>query len=90
MSARNGAKISGSEIIVPTSDAGTFSSTIITRLSVPISSTSAMPTETWNSDSRNSRDSGRSGVAASANGRKREPIPAQVRIIRRLTRFMSR
>ena len=75
--ARNGAKISGSEIMMPTSEAGTFSSTIITRFRVPISSTSAMPTETWNSDSRSSRDSGRSGVAASANGRKRGPKPSQ-------------
>ena len=32
-----------------------------------------MPTETWNSDSRSSRPSGSSAVAASANGRKRGP-----------------
>jgi hypothetical protein len=43
-----------------TSVAGTSSSTIITRLSVPTSSTSAMPTVTWNSDRRSRRDSGRS------------------------------
>ena len=52
---------------------GTPSSTIITRFSVPISSTTAMPTVTWNSDSRSSRPIGSSGVAASANGRKRGP-----------------
>ena len=46
ITARNGAKISGSDSMIPTSDAGTPSSTIITRLSVPISSTSDMPTET--------------------------------------------
>ena len=45
-SARNGANTSGNEIITATSQAGTFNSTIITRLSVPISSTTAMPTET--------------------------------------------
>ena len=71
--ARNGANTSGSETITATSHAGTPSSTIITRFSVPISSTTAMPTETWNSDSRSSRPSGNSGVAASANGRKRGP-----------------
>ena len=63
--------------MIATSEAGTLSSTIITRLSVPTSSTSAMPTETWNSDKRSRRDSGRSGVAASANGRKRGPSCAQ-------------
>ena len=47
---------------------GTASSTIITRLSVPISSTAAMPTVTWNSDSRSRRPIGSSAVAASANG----------------------
>jgi hypothetical protein len=71
MSARSGANSTGSDTITATSAAGTPSSTIITRLRVPTSSTSAMPTDTWNSDSRSSRDSGRSGVAASANGRKR-------------------
>ena len=49
----------------------------MTRLSVPISSTIAMPTETWNSDSRSSRPSGSSVVAASANGRKRVPSRIQ-------------
>ena len=39
---------------------GTPSSTIITRFRVPSSSTVAMPTETWNSDSRSSWPSGRS------------------------------
>ena len=46
ISARNGANSSGSEIMIPTSDAGTSSSTIITRFSVPISSTRDMPTDT--------------------------------------------
>ncbi len=46
MIARNGAKRMGSAIMTPTSEAGTPSSTIMTRLSVPISKTSAMPTET--------------------------------------------
>ena len=73
ISARNGANTSGSEIISPTSDAGTPSSTIITRLRVPTSSTRAMPTDTWNNDSRNKRPSGNSGLAASANGMKRGP-----------------
>ena len=55
-----------SEIISATSQAGTPSSRIITRFSVPTSSTRAMPTETWNSDSRSSRGSGR--VRKSVNG----------------------
>ena len=37
------------------------SSTIMTRLSVPMSSTVAMPTEIWNSERRASRFSGRIG-----------------------------
>ena len=41
-------------IISATTIAGTDSSTIITRFSVPSSSTVAMPTDTWNSDSRRS------------------------------------
>ena len=53
--ARNGANTSGSETITATSQAGTPSSTIMTRLSVPISSTTAMPTVTWNSDRRSRR-----------------------------------
>ena len=81
-SARNGANTSGSEIITATSQAGTSSSTIITRFSVPISSTTAMPTETWNSDRRSRRPSGNSGVAASANGRNRVPTCVQVRASR--------
>ncbi len=36
------------------------SSTIITRLSVPVSSTAAMPTDSWNSDRRSRRPSGSS------------------------------
>ena len=75
--ARNGANSRGSEIMTPTREAGTFSSTIITRFSVPISRTRAMPTVNWNKDSRRSRESGRSGDAASANGRKRGPRPNQ-------------
>jgi len=63
--------------ITATSDAGTLSSTIITRLRVPTSSTRAMPTDTWNSDRRNRRGSGRSGDAASAKGRKRSPQVVQ-------------
>ena len=86
--ARMGAASTGSEIITATSAAGTPSSTIITRLSVPTSSTRAMPTDTWNSDKRNSRDSGRSGEAASAKGRKRGPRSTQARISFRLAGFM--
>jgi hypothetical protein len=78
ISARNGANTSGSATISATSQAGTPSSTIITRFSVPFSSTIAMPTDTWNSDRRSSRPSGSSGVAASANGRKRVPTRAQL------------
>ena len=69
MMARNGDSSSGSATIEATSQAGTASSTIITRFSVPITSASAMPTETWNSDSRSSRDSGSSALTASAIGR---------------------
>ena len=71
ISARNGANSSGSEIMIATTALGTPSSTIMTRLSVPLSSTTAMATETWNSDRRSRRPSGSSAVAASANGRKR-------------------
>ena len=71
--ARNGATSTGSDTISATSQAPTPSSTIITRFSVPTSSATAIPTETWNSDSRSRRDSGRSSVAASANGMKRGP-----------------
>ena len=42
-SARRGANSSGSDSITATIQAGTASSTIMTRLSVPISSTAAMP-----------------------------------------------
>ena len=65
---RKGANTSGREIIKATTQAGRPSSTIITRFSVPISSTAAIPTVTWNSDRRSSRPSGSSAVAASANG----------------------
>ena len=73
ISARNGANNSGSATMAATSQLGTPSSTIITRLSVPLSRTTAMPTDTWNSDNRIRRPSGSSAVAASANGRKRTP-----------------
>lgn len=46
ISARKGAKTRGSASIAATSDAGTRSSTIMTRFSVPTISTSAMPTVT--------------------------------------------
>ena len=74
--------------MIATSETGTPSSTIITRFRVPISSTRAMPTETWNSDRRSSLDSGSSGVAASAKGRKRGPSLIQVRISFWLITFM--
>ena len=67
----------------------TFSSTIMTRFSVPISSTSAMPTVTWNSDSRSRRDNGKSGVAASAKGRNVVPMLTQDVITLRLSLFMA-
>ena len=69
MSARNGAKSSGSDSISATSQEGTPSSTIITRFSVPMSSTAAMPTVTWNSESRSRRGIGSSAEPASAKGR---------------------
>ena len=87
--ARNGAKISGSEIMMATSEAGTSSSTIMTRLRVPISSTKAMPTETWNSDKRSSRLSGNSAVAASANGMKRGPNATHELMTFRLILFIG-
>ena len=74
---RNGANTSGSETINETNSVETPSSTIITRLSVPFSSTIEIPVETWNSDSRNRRGSGNSVVAASANGRNRVPSRIQ-------------
>ncbi len=49
--------------------AGTDSSTIMTRLSVPNSITVAIPTETWNSDSRNNCAIGNPSLVASAKGR---------------------
>jgi hypothetical protein len=61
-------RTSGSATISATSQAAMCNSTIITRFSVPTSSAVAMPTETWNSDRRSSRGSGRPGLAASANG----------------------
>ena len=68
--------------MMPTSVDGTFNSTIITRLSVPTSNVSDMPTETWISDSRNSRRSGRFSLATSAKGSTLLPQPIQ--------RFMTR
>ena len=81
MSARRGANSKGKATMVDTRVAGTFISTIITRLSVPTSSTRAMPTETWNKERRSNRDNGRSGEAASANGRNRVPRLDQDRTI---------
>ena len=54
-----------------TRDAGTFNSTIITRLRVPISKTKAIPTDIWKRASRIRRLSGKSGDATSENGSKR-------------------
>ena len=68
INARQGATSIGIAIIAETSHADTPSSTIITRFNVPTSSAPAMPTDTWNSDSRSSRDSGSETLAASANG----------------------
>ena len=76
-SARNGANSSGNATIADTSQADTPSSTIITRLSVPTSSTVQMPTATWNIDSRSKRPSGRPTDAASANGRNRGAMSRQ-------------
>ena len=86
ISARSGANSSGSDTIAATTEADMPSSTIITRLSVPVSSTAAIPTDTWNSDSRSSRPSGSSSVAASANGRKRVPTRFQKALIARRAR----
>ena len=77
INARSGANTSGSETISATSHDATWSSTIITRLRVPISITAAMPTVTWNSDRRNRRLSGSSADAASAKGRRFVPIRVQ-------------
>ncbi len=46
ITARKGAKTMGSETMTATSAAGTCISTIMTRLSVPISRTIAMPQDT--------------------------------------------
>ena len=82
ISARNGATTSGAPTISDTSHADMPSSTIITRLSVPINSTVAMPTVTWNSDRRSRRDSGSCGLAASANGRNSGPSRVHSRVTR--------
>ena len=88
MKARNGANTSGRPTISDTSQAGTASSTINTRFSVPINSTMAMPTVTWNSDRRKSRPKGSSGLAASANGRNSVPSFIQRRVILAVRRLM--
>ena len=68
ISARSGAKTTGKATISATNHAGTPNSTIMTRFSVPVMSTSAMPTDTWNSDSRRIRDNGISSLPTSAKG----------------------
>ncbi|MCR9180748.1 MAG: hypothetical protein NXH71_11050 [Erythrobacteraceae bacterium] len=77
ISARNGATNSGRASITPTIVDATSSSTIITRLSVPTRRVSDIPTENWMSESLSRRDSGRSSLAASANGSSRLPQPIQ-------------
>jgi hypothetical protein len=85
ISVRSGANTSGKATIAATRLDERPSSTIITRLSVPVTSTAAIPTEIWNSDSRSRRPSGRSSVAASAKGRKRVPIRFQKAPVFRLS-----
>ena len=63
--------------MVATSQVGTPSSTTMTRLSVPVSSTMAMATETWNSDRRSRRGIGKSGLATSAKGSSRRTSSRQ-------------
>ena len=75
-----GATSSGIAIISATSHAGVPNSTIITRFNVPLSSTVATPTVTWNSDRRSKRPIGNSALAASANGRNCVPSPAKNRV----------
>ncbi len=64
--------------MIETNQAGTPSSTTATRLRVPVSKTTAMPTETWKRASRSSRGRGNSAVAASAKGSSRGPSRIQV------------
>jgi hypothetical protein len=59
----------GSATIKATSEDCTPSSTIRTRLSVPVRSTDAMPTDNWKHDSRSNRDIGKDALAASAKGK---------------------
>ena len=73
MTARAGAKINGKPTMAATSQAGTPNSTIMTRFSVPISKTIAMPTVTWNKLSRSKRPIGSVGDATSAKGMKLVP-----------------
>jgi hypothetical protein len=73
MSARKGAINKGKATIKDTKVAETPNSTIITRLRVPTSMTMAMPTESWKSDKRSRRESGKSSLAASAKGKNRDP-----------------
>ena len=80
---------SGREIMVATSALGTPSSTIMTRLRVPFSSTSAIATETWNRERRSNRPSGSSPVAASANGRSRGETLAHFAAILAFSCFMD-
>ena len=75
--ARSGAKTRGKATMTATKPADTSSSTIITRLSVPVSRTTAIPTDTWKSDRRSRRPSGRSLLAASAKGRNCGPSRIQ-------------
>ena len=86
--ARSGANTSGKATISATSAAGMPSSAIITRLSVPVSRTAAMPTDTWNSDRRRSWLSGSSLVATSAKGSMEIPSSAQRRARDADSRFM--
>ena len=62
----------------------------MTRLSVPTSSVSAMPTETWNSDSRSRRDQGNSPVCSSAKGSRWRRIVPPVTLTAPLTVVLYR
>ena len=69
MIALKGATNMGSANIRATSQAATLSSTIMTRLRVPIIKAVVMPMVNLNRDSRISLPIGRSALATSANGR---------------------
>ena len=79
MSARAGANSKGIASIKDTHDAACPSSTTITRFNVPVSRTIAIPVESWNIESRNSRPSDSSDEAASAKGSHRRPKPPKRR-----------